>query len=107
MGAGCAAQVMQIGDQHGPVCWEGGGGEQTLVVVTGGRGRVFLLRIGQAAPGVLLALEKQPWGGGGRRGSQVRDKERCAVLEQAKAVEQCGGFDSEDFPPPLRLHGRE
>lgn len=37
----------------------------------------------------------------------MRDKEWRAILEQAKAVEQCGGFDSEDFPPPLRLHERE
>ena len=37
----------------------------------------------------------------------MRDEERRAVLEQAKAVEQCGGFDSEDFPAPLRLHERE
>lgn len=36
-----------------------------LVMVTGGRGRVFLLRIGQADPGVLLALEKESWSGGG------------------------------------------
>lgn len=37
----------------------------------------------------------------------MRGKECRAILEQAKAVEQCGGFDSEDFPPALRLHEME
>ena len=54
-GAGCAAQGCKSGTST-VQC----GGEETLVVVAGGRGRVFLLRMGQAAPGVLLALEKEP-----------------------------------------------
>lgn len=64
----------------------------------------FLLRIGQQTAGVLLALEKESWREVLKR-QPDEDKEH-AIFEQAKAVEQCGGFDSEDFPPPLRLHGK-
>lgn len=61
----CSTGDVNLGPAQASVLGRVDGGEQTLMMVTGGRGRVFLLRIGQADPGVLLALEKESWSGGG------------------------------------------
>ena len=61
----CSTGDVSLGPAQAGVLGRVDGGEQTLAMVTGGRGRVFLLRIGQADPGVLLALEKESWSGDG------------------------------------------
>lgn len=71
-----------------------GGGE--VLLVTGERSRVLLLRNGETDPGVLLALERRCL-----RTPGGRDK----GLEQVRLELQCGLVWPGHWAPSLRLRG--